>query len=231
MMSSWPPFLRTDVPRRRAALGLRTGTVMPGGAAILPRGCGVCCLRCAALLLLVCTLQMPRLRAQAPDDVLSPHEVDELRDAAFVPRDRLAVYLQILDDRQKQIDRLLATRRSHTDFDTEMHDALEQFGALADELNDNLDEYSRNHRDVRKALPRLIQATERWSTTLRSPPDQEAYAVVRKIALDNVKDTRDLCQSLQTDLDAWFKAHPDAEKEEKKRYSDPHAVRSGEGGP
>ncbi len=163
-------------------------------------------------------------RAQAPDDVMSQREVDLLRDAAFSPLDRIAVFERILDDRQKQIDTLLAKRKGHTDLGGDLHDVLDQFGAIADELNDNLDEYSRRHRDVRKALPKLIQATDRWSASLRAPADDEAYSVVRRIAVDNVKDTRQLAESLQTDLAAYFKAHPEAEKEEKKRAADPHAV-------
>ena len=99
------------------------------------------------------------------------------------------------------------------------------FGQIIDELNDNLDEYSRQHRDVRKAIPKLLKAIDDWSGTLSSASDNEAYNVVRKIALDNLKDTREITQQLQTELDAWFKAHPEALKEEKKRNADPHAVR------
>ena len=179
------------------------------------------------LLLAVCLLTLPAM-AQASEDALSQREIDNLRDAAFVPSDRITVFEQILDDRQKQVDSLLARRKGHTDFAGDMHDLLEQFGGIADELNDNLDEYSRHHRDVRKVLPKLIQATERWSTSLRAPADNEAYSVVRRIALDNVKDTRELATTLQTDLEAYFKTHPDAAKEEKKRSNDPHAVRNGD---
>ena len=150
--------------------------------------------------------------------------MDDLRDAAFVPGDRIVTYSRILDDRAKRLEELLARRRGHTDYAGEMHDALEQFGAIADELNDNLDEYSRNHRDVRKVLPKLLQAAERWSTTLRSPAEDEAYGVVRRIALDNVKDMREIAEKLGPDLEAYFKAHPEALKEEKRRSDDPHAV-------
>ncbi len=166
--------------------------------------------------------------AQAKDDVLSQREIDALRDAAFEPTERLLTFQHILDDREKRIEELLAKRKGHTDFAGEMHDALEQFGQIADELNDNLDEYSRQHRDVRKALPKLIGATERWSTALRTPAEDEAYGVVRRIAVDNVADTRDLAGKLGTELDAYFKAHPEAEREEKHRNADPHAVHSSE---
>lgn len=164
------------------------------------------------------------LVAQAKDDVLSQREVDDLRDAAFVPGDRLTTFMHILDDREKRIQVLMVKRRGHTDFAGEMHDLLDQFGQVVDELNDNLDEDSHNHRDVRKVLPKLLQATDRWSTTLRSPAEDEAYSVVRRIALDNVKDARELAQALGPDLDAYYKAHLDAEKEEKRRSADPHAV-------
>ena len=195
-MSFWPLFSHTRLRRPAAALLLLTGLFVARQPAF----------------------------AQAGEDMLSQREVDSLRDSAFVPLDRVIVYERILNDREKRLEELLAKRRGHTDFAGEMHDVLDQFGAIADELNDNLDEYSRKHRDVRKALPRLVEATERWSTALRTPADDQAYAVVRRIALDNVKDTRELAQSLQTELDAYFRAHPDAEKEEKRRYADPHAV-------
>ncbi len=169
--------------------------------------------------------------AQVGDDALSQKDVDRLRDTAFTPMERIKVFTEILNDRQKLIDDLLARRRSHTDFPGDMHDALDQFGKIVDELNDNLDDYGRRHRDVRKILPKLIEATERWSTALRTPADNEAFNVVRRIALDDVKDTRTLAESLRTELDAYFKAHPEAEAQEKLRNADPHAVHGEEGPP
>jgi exonuclease VII large subunit len=164
------------------------------------------------------------LRAQAAEDILSQKEVDTLRDTAFVPSDRIGAFTQFLNDRQKRIQEL-ARRRGHTDYGGDMHDAIDQFGQIADELNDNLDEYARQHRDVRKVLPKLLKAVDEWTATLQAPTDNESYNVVRRIALDNVKDTREIAQQLQTDLDTYFKLHPEAEKAEKKRSSDPHAVR------
>ncbi len=161
--------------------------------------------------------------AQRGDDALSQREIDDLRDAAFEPVARLRVFTAILNSRQKRIEDLLARRRSHTDFADDMHDALDQFGRVVDELNDNLDDYNRRHRDVRKELPKLIQSTERWSTTLRTVGENDAFNVVRRIALDDVKDTSSLAGSLQTDLTAYFKAHPEAEAAEKRRGQNPHA--------
>lgn len=163
--------------------------------------------------------------AQAAEDTLSQKEIDTLRDAAFAPSDRVAAFVQFLNDREKQIQELNAKRHGHTDYGGDMHDLLDQFGQIADELNDNLDEYSRFHRDVRKVLPKLVQAADHWTATLNATSDNDAYNIVRRIAVDNIKDTREIAGTLQTDLAAYFKAHPDAEKTEKKRSTDPHAVR------
>lgn len=178
--------------------------------------------RWLALTLLLALGIRVHVHAQAPDGMLSDGEVEDLRDAAFVPMDRIRVYIRILDDRQKELEQLIKGRHG-TDFGPDVHDVMDQMGSIDDELNDNLDEYSKNNRDIRKVLPKLVEATERWSTTVRTPPDNTRYDIVRKIALDNIKDTRDIAQQMETDQVAYFKAHPEAAKEEKERRENPHA--------
>jgi septal ring factor EnvC (AmiA/AmiB activator) len=160
--------------------------------------------------------------AQEKDDALSQKEIEELRDAAYVPTDRIETYEKILDTREKAIEELLAKPR-HVTFGEDMHDAMGQFGAIADEMNDNLDELNAQHRDLRKILPKLVKATERWTTVLRSPGDDEAYKIARRIALDTVKDTHDMAVEMEASEEAYFKAHPDAAKEEKDRRTNPHS--------
>ncbi len=155
-------------------------------------------------------------QAQAREGVLSDAEVETLREAAPIPMERIAAYVTILNDREKRIETLMS-KPHRVGFGEDMHDAIEQFGAIADELNDNLDGYSANHRDVRKSLPKLIAATDRWSTALRAPGDDEKYKVVRRIALDAVKDMHDLAVQMQVDLEEYFKEHPEAVKTEKER--------------
>lgn len=174
----------------------------------------------AALILFLAAA--PRLFAQAGEDVLSQKEIETLRDAAYIPADRLIAYEKILNTREKEIEDLMS-KPHRPGFNQDMHDLLDQFGAIADEFNDNLDEYSSKHRDVRKALPKLIEATERWSTTLRAPADDDTYKVVRRIALDSVKDMHDIATNMQTEQAAYFKAHPDAVKLEKERADENHA--------
>ena len=163
--------------------------------------------------------------AQASEGTLSDREVDQLRDASYVPADTISCYVRFLDDREKQLNSLAAGRR-YPGRGRDMHDLMEQISGIADELNDHLDDYSKQHRDVRKMLPKLVQATERWSTSLRTPADDADYNIVRRIALDNIKDTRELAGAMETELAAYFAAHPDAAKLEKERRESPHAATS-----
>lgn len=153
---------------------------------------------------------------------MSQKEIEALRDAAYIPNERVMTYVKILNTREQEITDLLAKPR-RPGFNQDMHDLLDQFAAIADEFNDNLDEYQSRHRDIRKSLPKLVTSIERWSTTLRAPADDQTYNIVRKMALDSLKDMRDTATSLQTEQAAYFKAHPDAEKLEKERADPGHS--------
>jgi hypothetical protein len=153
---------------------------------------------------------------------MSEAEIESFRASSYVPTDRIRAYEKVLDDRAHRIDELLKSR-PHPGRNLDLHDAIDQFAGIIDELNDNLDEYDRQHRDVRKALARLLTATAHWSATLQAPPDDEAYNTVRKIALHNTDDTHALAQELIASLDTYFKEHPEAAAAEKKRTESPHA--------
>jgi hypothetical protein len=169
-----------------------------------------------ALLLLPLALQ---LHAQKPEAALSDGEVEQLREAAYFPTDRVLLFIKLLDARNKSIQDLFAhPRKPGREQDT--HDLLEQFTAIADELNDNLDDYGPRHRDIRKALPKLLEATERWSSNLKTPPDDEAYTVSRRLALEAVHDLHDQATEMIEEQKAWFLAHPPP-KENKNAPIDP----------
>jgi hypothetical protein len=161
-------------------------------------------------------------RAQDDDSSMSQKEIESLRDAAYIPNDRILTFVKILNTRDQEITDLLAKPR-RPGFNQDMHDLLDQFASIADEFNDNLDDYQGKHRDIRKSLPKLLSAIERWSTTMRAPADDQTYNIVRKMALDSLKDMRDTATSMETEQAAYFKAHPDAEKLEKERADPEHS--------
>ena len=161
------------------------------------------------------TLAIPSLNAQQHQSALSDAEVEQVREARLVPTDCILLFVKFLDVRTKEIQDLYAKpRRPGREQDT--HDLLVQFTSIADELADNLDDYGPRHADLRKALPKVLEASERWSSALKSPPDHETYNVARKIALESVRDLHDSAAELTVEQAAWFKAHPPG-KEQKQQ--------------
>ena len=165
-------------------------------------------LRRFPLAFVLLALALP-LHAQRGDTALSEGEIEQLRDSAYVANDRVLVFIKLLDTRNKAIQDLFAHPRK-PGREEDMHDLLEQFTSIADELNDNLDDYGPHHRDIRKALPKLLEATERWSSNIKSPPENPVYALSRKLALETIRDIREEATHLVEDQKAWFLAHPPA---------------------
>jgi hypothetical protein len=153
---------------------------------------------------LVCA---PLAPAQAHENQLSDAEIESIREAAYVPMDRVNVYRKILDDR---VDRIatLVTKRYEAGRIDDLHDAMQQITGIANELEDNLEQYGKSHGDVRKSLPKLVDATERWTSVLKQPAKNDAYEVARTLALEAVDDLRKEAIAMIPEQKAWFKEHP-----------------------
>ncbi len=171
------------------------------------------------LALAVATLILP-LHAQKDESALSDGEIEQLRDSAYFPNDRVMVFIKLLDSRVKRIQETNTGPR-HPGREQDTHDLLEQFTSIADELDDNLDDYGPHRRDVRKALPKLIEATERWATAVKSPPENETYNVSRKLALEAIRDIRESATQLLEDQKTWFAAHPPTKEDPNRRETGP----------
>lgn len=141
------------------------------------------------------------------ESALTEAEVEALRDSAYVANDRLMTFIKFLDSRSSSIQSL-ATKPRRPGREEDLHALYEQFTSIADELDDNLDDLGPRHRDMRKALPKLLAATERWATALKTPAENEAYTVSRKLALEAVRDLRESSTQLIEEQKAWFLAHP-----------------------
>ena len=147
------------------------------------------------------------LHAQRSDTALSEGEIEQLRESAYYPNDRVLLFIKLLDTRNKAIQDLYAhPRKPGREQDT--HDFMEQFTSIADELNDNLDDYGPHNRDIRKSLPKLLDATERWASNLKQPPENSIYDLSRKLALEAIRDIREQATQLLEDQKTWFAAHP-----------------------
>jgi hypothetical protein len=169
-------------------------------------------LRRLPLAFVLLALALP-LHAQRDDNSMSEGEIEQLRESAYYPSDRVLVFIKLLDARNKKIQDLFAhPRKPGREQDT--HNLLAQFTSIADELNDNLDDYGPHHRDLRKVLPKVIDATERWSSNIKQPPDNATYDLSRKLALEAIRDIREEATHLVEDQKTWFAAHPPAKEPE-----------------
>jgi hypothetical protein len=159
------------------------------------------------LLVLALPIASIPVHAQRQEPALTEAEIEQLRESAYVPSDRIIVFVKLLDSRTRSLQDLFAKPR-RPGREQDVHDLLEQFTAIADELDDNLGDYGPRHRDIRKALPKLIEATERWASAIKSPPDDAAYGVSRKLALESIRDIREAATKLVEEQKTWFADHP-----------------------
>jgi hypothetical protein len=151
-------------------------------------------------------LQLP-LSAQQRESALSDAEVEKLRDTAADAPSRVMAFVGFLNERADRIDKLTAGKRQ-PGREEDIHDLMEQMTSILDDLDDNLDDYNKRHWDIRKVLPKLVAATERWGTALRTPPESEEYRVSRKLALESLNDVHESATTMIDEQKAWFQAHP-----------------------
>jgi hypothetical protein len=140
-------------------------------------------------------------------DPLNPVETDQLRDTAQEPNRRLKLYVGFARARLTSIDQVLADPKAK-DRAKQLHDLLEDFAALADEIADNVDTYHGEHWDMRKSLKLVIEGDSEFQVKLKqlsqtltgpdAPPDVDQYKFVLQDALEslnnNAGDARKIMQ-------------------------------------
>jgi len=105
--------------------------------------------------------------AQRRRDPLNPLEVDQLRDAAQEPSERLKLYIQFARTRLASLEQMRADPKV-TDRAQQTHDRLQDFLDVYDELNDNIDTFVGRKADLRKPLKTVIEADTEFQAKLRA---------------------------------------------------------------
>lgn len=146
------------------------------------------------------------LNGQDRASALSDAEVEKLRELAPIAPERLLAFMGFLNQRADELEKLAGSKRRPGQVE-DIHDLMAQITGILDDLDDNLDEYSKHHNDVRKVLPKLINAAERWGTVLKTPAENEQYNVQRKLALESLNDVHEAAAQIMTEQMAWFKEH------------------------
>jgi hypothetical protein len=125
------------------------------------------------IILLVLLLAMASLAARKRDP-LTDAEADQLREVALEPQKRLKLYIKFAEARLVAIDQLRADPKFADGRGRKIHDLLEDFTAILDEINDNLDTYQGkpltkdDRKDFKKGLKDVVEADDKFDLKLRT---------------------------------------------------------------
>jgi hypothetical protein len=148
----------------------------------------------SSLLLLFLT---PLVLAQEEQsDPLNDTEVNELRETAMEPEKRLEYFVAFararLESAEKACNNPKLSNRG-----AEIHQNLQDFSDIYDEMDDNVDTYADRQDDLRKALRIVIDADTEFAAKLRAlkdsanvPPQiSQQYQFVLSDAIESVDDS------------------------------------------
>lgn len=123
----------------------------------------------AAVLLLLSTFAFAQKR-----DPLTDAEADQLRQVAMEPQKRLKLFIKFSEARLDAIDQARSDPSQAQGRGRKIHDLLQEFSFLVDEINDNIDQYESRAldkdqlKDFHKGMIDVISAEERFRARLRT---------------------------------------------------------------
>lgn len=148
--------------------------------------------------------------AQAQKDPLNDEEVDQIREVADQPMERVKLYMKFIEQRISAIKQMSSDPHVQ-EKPAKLRSLMEEFTRLADELQDNLDNYEDTHSDIRKSLKELSAASARWPEVLNTPPADRSYDFSRKTALEAAQSANEQATKLLDEQTKYF-----ADKKKKK---------------
>jgi hypothetical protein len=144
-------------------------------------------------------------------DPLTEAEADQLRQVAMEPYNRIKLMIKFTEARLTSIGQLRLDPKQAADRGKQIHDLLEDFASLMDEINDNLDQYEGRPLDkdtvkqYHKGLKELIDADARFDqrlTALKSASETDPitkkeapdFRFVLQDAMDSLKSNADMAR-------------------------------------
>jgi regulator of replication initiation timing len=107
-------------------------------------------------------------------DPLTPHESDQLREVAPEPEKKLKLYVTFAEARMVAIEQLRKDPKLVTERGPRIHDLLEDFSNIIDEMDANINDYVAQRIDLRKALKTVIEGDTNFQLRLRTLKDAGA---------------------------------------------------------
>jgi hypothetical protein len=162
-------------------------------------------LKCCAILFLLAA-NSRFCPAQDKNEPLTEAEVDQVREVADHPIERVKLYMKFIQQRTDAIRDIAGDPRIQ-DKPPKLRRLLEEYTRLVDELQDNLDDYQDTHGDIRKALKELVPASQKWLDILGKPAPDPDYDFSLKTALEAGQSLVEQAKKLQADQEKWFAEH------------------------
>jgi hypothetical protein len=160
----------------------------------------------AVLLSLFTALQAHTQKNQR--EPLTDAESQQIAEAGIDPNARVKLYIQFIDEHVDAIKGLTNRIQSETR-SKRLDNALQDFTALLDELDSNLDTFSDRHADIRVALKPLSEAAPRWLGIVRALAGEPGFDESRKEAIETCDEMADEAKRLLSEENEYFKQHPD----------------------
>jgi hypothetical protein len=158
--------------------------------------------------------------AQSKKDPLTDQQIEDVREAGDQPLQRIKLFVGYVDDRAKGIHTLNADPIAQNK-NVRLHNLMEEFTRLSDELQDNMDNFDQQHADLRKVLKEIVDKTGEWGTILNEPKPSSQYDFSRKTAIDANQSAHETAVQMLADETKYFaeqkKKEKEQEKEEQKR--------------
>ncbi|HLJ25772.1 MAG TPA: hypothetical protein VKY85_03615 [Candidatus Angelobacter sp.] len=123
---------------------------------------------------LLVVLLLTMVAAARRRDPLTDAESDQLREVAMEPGKRVKLYIKFAEVRLLAIDQLRSDPKAAEGRGKKIHDLLEDFTAILDEINDNLDTYQGrplskdDRKEFHKGLKEVIEAGDKFDLKLRA---------------------------------------------------------------
>ncbi len=158
-------------------------------------------------------------------DPLTAAEADQMRDVAQEPVKRIKLIVKFARARMLAIEQLRTDPSMGEERGQRIHDLLQDFTTIVDELDDNVNMYYEKKWDIARSLPEVIAAGSEFQAKLRGLKESAAsdpatakeaqdYRFVLENAVEAVNASLDNARDLQ---DALAKESAEEKAERKKR--------------
>jgi hypothetical protein len=179
-----------------------------------------------SIVLLILTLMSSTVSFARKRDPLTEAETDQLRELRLEPAKRLKLFGKFAAARLDSVDQALNDPKQAQERPAKIHDLLEDFSSIVDEINDNLDMYQSDnkldqdqHKQYRKGLKDLIAEEGKLRARLRTlQHDIESDPKLKTESQAYIFALQDADSALKSSLETarQYSTEKDEEKPEKK---------------